>query len=183
MAKKTPKSEISIFSNYCDDCCPFDEAKAYCIERHLDSHPEDKDWTPSDDEVWKEIYEQTEICWDDTKSDLKRFFNDGSTYILTGTAGLWNGRSRGGTVIRNFNDLSKAWSDVDYVKIFDDKGMFNIHGIHHDGTNCWEVKKLTKRGVEYLDRHEYDDPQTLHEKLWGKGYSVNLHYAKKVFGC
>ena len=42
MAKKTPKSEISIFSNYCDDCCPFDEAKAYCIERHLEENPEDR---------------------------------------------------------------------------------------------------------------------------------------------
>jgi hypothetical protein len=102
---------------------------------------------------------------------------------LTGTAGLWDGRAKGGAVIRNFNDLSRAWANVDYVKIFDNKGMFSIQGIHHDGTNCWDVKKLTKRGVAYLDRHEYDDPQTLHEKLWEKGYSVNLHYAKKVFGC
>ena len=69
MAKKTPKSEISIFSNYCDDSFPFDEAKAYCIERHLEENPEDKDWTPSANEVWDEIYEQTEICWDDTKSE------------------------------------------------------------------------------------------------------------------
>ena len=48
--------------------------------------------------------------------------------------------------------------------------------------NCFEVKKLTKRGEAYYNNHKYDDPQTLHEKLLSKGYSVNLHYAKKVYG-
>lgn len=180
MGKKT---EQVIFSNYCDDSFSFNDAKEYCIERHLEDFPEETDWKPTDSEVWEEIYEQTEICWEDTQYELKKFFNDGSTYILTGSAGLWNGRSRGGIIVKNYNTLTRAWANVDSVKIFDEGGVFHIYGYHHDGTNCWEVKKLTKRGVEYLNRHEYDDPQTLHEKLWGKGYSVNLHYAKKVFGC
>ena len=180
MAKK---NEIVIFSDYCDDGCPFDDAKAYCIDRHLDFEPDDTEWEPTDEEVWDEIYEQTRLNWEDTESSLKDFFNDGSTYLLTGYAGLWNGNAAGGTIVKDFNDLSKAWANVDSVKIFDEKGVFNIHGYHHDGTNCWKVKKLTKRGEAYLDRHEYDDPRTLHEKLWEKGYSVNLHFAKKVYGC
>jgi len=181
MSKTQKNTEVVIFDNY--DGYDWDDAKQYCIDRHLEDYPEDKDWEPSNEEISQEIYDCNEIAWEEEASNLKKFFNDGSIFILVGSAGLWDGRHRGGFVVKNYNDLSKAWGNVDAMKIFDDKGVFNIHGYHHDGTNCWEVKKLTKRGVAYFDRHEYDDPQTLHEKLWSKGYSVNLHYAKKVYGC
>ena len=176
------KTERVIFDNYGDNGYSFDDAKQYCIERHLDDYPDEKDWEPSDEEVWQEIYDCNEISWEDESYELKKFFNDDETYILTGFAGCWDGRHAGGYVFKGFNQLSRAWQNVDSFKIYDDNGKFCINGYHHDGTNCWEVKKLTKKGLDYYNRHEYDNPQTLHEKLWEKGYSVNLHYAKKVYG-
>jgi len=178
------KKEVIIFSDYCDEAYPFEEAKECCKERHLEEYPEDKDWEPSDDEVWNEIYSVTQISWEDIQYDLKEFFNDGSVYILTGTAGLWDGRKKGGAIIRSYKDLSRAWAGMDNVKFTDERGVFNIYGYHHDGTNHWQVRKLTERGLKYLKRHpEWDeDPEELHTKLWGKGYSVNLNYVKKVWG-
>ena len=177
---KESKSIRTIFDNY--DGYSYEDAKAYCIERHLDEEPDDTEWEPEDSEIYQEIEDCNNLIWEDTSRELERFFNDGSTYILTGTAGTWRGRLAGGCVINGYNDLTKAWANCDYVKIYDDLGKFFIEASHHDGTNCWEVKKLTKRGESYLGRHQYDDDRELHEKLFSKGYSVNLHYAKKVFG-
>ena len=65
MTEKTSKSEVLIFSNYHDDCCPFEDAKEYCLERHLEDYPDDKNWSPSDEEVWEEILSDACHCYVD----------------------------------------------------------------------------------------------------------------------
>ena len=173
--------ERTIFNNY--DGYSYKDAEQYCIERHLEDYPEDTEWEPSDNEVYEEIESNYEFAWDDVSSELKSFFDDGDTFVLTGTAGTWRGRMAGGAIIHNYNELSKAWANRDYVVIKDTNGKFSIDATHHDGTDYWEVRKLTKRGLDYLNKHEYDDPEELHSKLASKGYSVNLHYCKNVWGC
>lgn len=176
MGKK--KTETIIYNDH--DGYDWDDAEKYCIERHLEEYPEETDWEPTDEEIQEEIRISNETSWDSESSLLKNFFDDGSTYIITGFIGNWDGRHYGGRVFKGFNGLNVCFCYK--TKIFDDKGVFNIHSYHHDGVNCFEVKKLTKRGEAYYNNHKYDDPQTLHEKLLSKGYSVNLHYAKKVYG-
>lgn len=175
-------------SIYDDSSYSFEEAKAFCKERYYEDTPKEEqvaDYEPSNSEVEDEIYTANEISWSEARSEMQNFFKfDEDKYLLKGYAGTWRGQQDGGSIIENWNTLAKAWANGDYgLKIYDEGGKFVIEETHHDGTNHWEVKKLTKKGEAYLNRHEYDDPRTLHEKLWSKGYSVNLHFAKKVYGC
>ena len=181
MSKKR-KNYTVIYNDY--DGYTYDDAKQNLKEMHLEDYPDDKDWEPTDEEIQSEINISDEVIWDDTKYELEKLFNNGDTYILCGYAGLWNGNARGGFIFDNFNEFSRVFNNVDYVKIYDQGGKFYIDGYHHDGTNHWHVKRLTEKGLKYYDRHCEDNIINLHQRLFDtrSGYSVNLKYAKNILG-
>ena len=57
---------------------------------------------------------------------------------------------------------------------------------HHDGTNSYEIKKLTDKGIAYLSNYEnnWDGTRSLqyvHDKIM-ESYSVLPNFAHKVYG-
>lgn len=146
------------------------------------------DDNPSDDEIWNVIYDEDSINWDCVKEELEKFFNDGSTWILRGTAEQWNGSFEAGTVFNDFMKmLSTATSDCDYVRIYDENGHFYIECSHHDGTNHYEVKKVTAQGIKYLENREsyYNDKrseQYVHDRIMER-YSTLPRFVQTVYGC
>ena len=56
------------------------------------------DEEPSKNAIWNVINDQDSINWEDEKERLKEFFDDGSTWILRGTNGRWNGTFEAGTI-------------------------------------------------------------------------------------
>lgn len=117
----------------------------------------------------------------------KKMFNNGDTYVLRGTCGLWYGTSEAGAIIEQYSDLSKSFGNYDYIKIYDEMQgghrIFTYVGYHHDGTNRFQVRKLTDKGLRYLEKYENNmSSRELHEKLWGKGYSVNIDFTNRVYG-
>ena len=177
---REPKKR-TIYNNYdlWDDYA--EEAREYLIDAGC---TEDE---LTDNNTWSEIYSQDEAVWACEHDSLRDFFSKGNSWILMGTTERWNGKFRGGTVFSDFDDmLSKAMKDCDYLNIYDENGHMYLKCSHHDGTNLYEIKKMTDKGIEYFDRWNYGtDNRTLqqcHEQIW-KRYSVLPNYANKMFGC
>lgn len=141
----------------------------------------------TNDDIWNEIYEQDASNWEDEKARLVDFF-DGSTWILQGYAGCWDGRHKGGYVFTDFEDMwYKATEDCDYYHIYDKNGHLFLQCSHHDGTNLYEIKKVTEKGEKYLENWEdnWSDMRSkeyVHDKIMEK-YSVLPHFAHNVYGC
>lgn len=166
----------------------FVEADFFETRKFLFEEQEYGNWENEEDIPDDVVYQEMEVIdsntWINAKCEMKGFFNNG-VFLLTGTAGTWRGQLRGGFIAHNYDELSKAWSASWYhtTHIYDENGMFCIDIAHHDGTNHWEVKQLTQKGIDYLSRHEYDDEETLHDKLWQSPYSKLCRFAKTVYGC
>lgn len=133
-------------------------------------------------EIWDEYIHLKDLDWEDEKERLEEFFQE-NEFLVVGTLGLWNGRFAAGKIISSVSELSQAWDECADFKLYDQGGHFFIEGVHHDGRNCFEMKKLTPRGVEYADRHSWDSDREVHEKLWNNSnYTVLPRYADAVYG-
>ncbi len=133
----------TIFTNYNYDAY-MEEAK----ERQMDEY--DEEGEPSEDEIYEEA---GVLCDEDwcyfVRPGLENYFK-AHKCIATGTVGLWNGRYRGGLIIEEMQDFDRLISDCDYVEIIlNDDNNLEMKASHHDGTNYYEIKKLTDEGYEY----------------------------------
>lgn len=165
----------------------WNDAKQICYERHLDEFPEDIEYEPKDSEIEEEINETNEWTWEGgVEDDLKDFFNNGQTYVLRGYLDLWNGRKSVGAIIHNYKELTEAWStgSIECFGLFDDRGKFCIDSVHHDGTNKYMVKRLTKKGLNILKKEYYNleqKPIDFFTKLWEKENSCELNFYNKHY--
>lgn len=180
--KRIPKRRL-IYSNFYDEYGTFDDARQFLFEEYGD----DEEWESAKDvpgdRVWDELAFQDECNWDNEKYELEKFFDPGY-WILQGTFGLWYGRPRGGFTFGSFQEMAKAWDNCDYIRLYDENGHFYIDAAHHDGTNRYEVKRLTDKGLQYLNDHMWDVEEEVHDVLFGSNfYSALPHYAHEVFGC
>lgn len=171
----------TIFNNYYSADAAQD-AREYLFEELAT----EKGWSSADDIpdelVWDEIYFIQEMNWDDTKIELEHFF-DGGDFLVYGTFGGWRGRQAAGKIIHNFLELAEAWKDCDYINLYDENGHFYIECSHHDGTNLYEVKRITNKGMELLDPWNEHDQET-HEKIFNCNlFSALPHFAHTVYGC
>lgn len=152
----------------------FEEYKQYLKDS------EEEGYEPTDQEVWDYISDCSQSEWDEISHDLDNFFKQGHAYICKGQVGRWTGRHDGGFLFHSFDELRKAWRDCDILRLSEDKrGRFFIDCAHHDGSNHYEVRRLTERGERYNELHQYDMSDIeLHEKLFEHPYSQNLNYLK-----
>lgn len=168
----------TIYNNY--DLWEYYEesAKESCIENGIEL---------TDNNIWDEIYLMDSDCWDNEKLQLIEFFTGGH-WILQGKTELWTGRHKGGYIFTEFMDMFyKATQDCEYINIYDINGHFFIKCSHHDGTNFYEIKKLTESGINYFNNWSgnYDDKRTeeyIHEKIMSR-YSILPNYMYNVYGC
>lgn len=132
--------------------------------------------------------EYDELDWDFTKNELKNFFDNGSTWLLRGQNERWTGTHEAGTIFRDFMKMFLTITkDCDYYRIYDENGHFHIECSHHDGTNRYEIRKLTNRGTTYLENWEdnFNDKRSehyIHDKLMKPPYSVLPQYARNIYG-
>ena len=58
-----------------------------------------------------------------------------------------------------------------------------MEGFHHDGHDCYELKRLTDKGTEYADRHGFAHDKTLHQNIMKNNfYSALPRLAGVIFG-
>lgn len=141
---------------------------------------------PSEEEVWDEMCYLSAEWWSDTVFDLTCFFNV-SSWIMIGTVERWNGKFEAGTIFYCFAEMfNEAIKNCDYWKIWDENGHLFFQCSHHDGTNRYEIKRITQKGESYLENwekkwHDERSEKYVHKKIMEK-YSVLPRYAETVFG-
>lgn len=145
----------------------------------------------TDQQVWDYMSCMEQDEWEDMKSLMKGFDNNG--WLVLGTTGRFDGTRKGGFVAETFEEvLDKVCKDCDYIKVFcDEYHRLYVQASHHDGTNFVQVMSLTAAGKDLYDtwnsctigyyhnsnprryRMEYDsyDDEQIHEVLLSKTYS------------
>ena len=151
----------------------------------LDSERADDEEEITDEMLWDEMRWLEESYWDDFSYELKNFFEKGSAWLLVGTLGLWDGKCKGGYIFNTFEEFCKCLEDCDYVEITDNKGHLEVKCSHHDGTNHYEIKRVSNFGYEWYDNHSWDMcEEELHTKMWNNNFMTSLpHFARDVYGC
>lgn len=96
-------------------------------------------------------------------------------YMVLATLGLWDGYHDGGKIILGlWRAIRECFED--YNHIYQEGKRLKVDAIHHDGTNCFQIKELTPRGVEYWQRYEGKmSDRELHQRLF-----KDSHYSHEV---
>lgn len=135
-----------------------------------------------DERVWDEIDFQDREQWNDVKAELQSLF-DKDAYLLTGTCGRWDGPAQGGRFIRSVDDLLSCIDHLDYIRIYDRNSHLYIHGSHHDGSDDYELKRLTHKGYMLAYNNYFAHDRKLHTAIMTCNiYSALPRYAQKVYG-
>ena len=108
--------------------------------------PDEKD----SDSYWDFVNDMQSMEWDDLEINLSSSEQAQQPVLITGTLGLWNGTrpsipTRCETL---WNAIQKCANNVDHIKVKYYGGVVYVEGTHHDGTNKWEIYKLSKKGIE-----------------------------------
>ena len=139
----------------------------------------------TDEMIWDEMYELERMYWDDISYELKHFFDKGDAWLLTGSIGRWDGNYRGGYIFNTFEEFCKCLEACAYIEITDNKGHFEVKCSHHDGTNFYEVKRVSDFGCEYFGTHSWElSLEEVFTKMWNNNFMTGLpHFARDVYGC
>lgn len=182
--KRQPKKRI-LYSNYCLRDL-YDDAAQYLLEEH----GEEWGWRTvkdiPDNKIWDEVYFTDECYREDFLSELKDFINDNGTFLLVGSIGLWDGVHRGGFMFSSIDELGKAWKDCNYMEFYDENGHLYLRCSHHDGTNCYEIKKVTQAGIDYYEAKDDEcwRDEIIRSRMWAANRLTALpHFAHTVYGC
>ena len=149
MAKKI---KTTYYDNYDYDFDAYKESYQECNEL-TDEEMEDV----SDNTIFDYIWECLDMEWDDFFSNLaySKFAN--TPCVITGSLGLWTGRH--GIVPVKCDNLEsairKCVNNMDYICIKQNCGHLEVTGIHHDGSNTFEIHLLNSKGIDAADRIDY----------------------------
>lgn len=159
------------------------------IKEQFKEHLEINDYTSekiedamNGDKYLDYAYETVDIYLDDEQANVP---NDNEFYVIVAQIGRWNGTFAGGKIVRGLWDaINKCKEGEDYAKIFISGKRLTVKTANHDGSSYFEIRKLTDRGVEYMERHDYEmSDRELHTKLFGDShYSHDITVFKEVYG-
>lgn len=166
---------------------------AYSPEREKDMrewlfelYAEDEGWKSPDDMPMRRVSDamndQDYSDWNDTKTALENIFKN-DYYLMTGYCGTWHGNLDGGTFIFSMNDFMSAISHLEDIRIIDRNGHLIVEGSHHDGSDRYELKRLTRKGYLLADSNYFAHDKHLHETIMNNNfYSALPYFAKHVYG-
>ena len=152
----------------------------------FDTYADERGWKTKedipDDEVSAQAADIDRMNWEDFYADLEYIFKN-DCYLLTGVCGRWNGPAEGGKFIHSASELLDCIRHLDYIKIYDENGHLKISGFHHDGSDSYEIKRLTSKGYELACRNYFAKDRYLHQAIMNCNiYSSLPHLAKRLYG-
>ena len=98
--------------------------------------------------------------------------------LMTGTLGLWNGHPdlcpiKYGSLLEGVKDILRR-ADCDDWEIILTEGYLKLRGLHHDGTNVYELHLLSAKGLKEVERPKY---------TWeGHDYEPRPDWFRKIYG-
>lgn len=145
MAKRI---DITLYDNYDYDFDDYKESYQECYEL-TDEDMEDV----SETEIWDFINDSLEMEWNDLFANLEYSKFANTPCVITGTLGLWNGRPTIVPVVCQdiASAIRKCANKVDYIKVKQVNGHLEVTGIHHDGSNHFEIHLLNDKGIHASD--------------------------------
>ncbi len=150
----------------------------------FNNRTDDCGWKTKDDVPEEMVFETlTEIYredWNLLAAALKEEFKSGC-FILMGTNGRWYGPVECGSFIQSFQDLMRGLKHLDSLKIYEHNGHFYIEGSHHDGSDKYELKRLTNKGIQLAEKHDYAHNQQLHKTIMSYNFFSALPHFNKRF--
>ena len=151
----------------------------------FDTYGENEGWESldeiSDSLVYYELNELHKLEWIELKLYLDDLFEN-NTCIIKGICGRWNGPAECGRFVNSTDELLGFLNHLDNVCFYEKNGHFYIDGYHHDGADRYELKKLTKRGLEYADSNYYAHDRKLHENIMSYNLFSALPYFSRLVG-
>lgn len=128
--------------------------------------------------VYDAIADDLRFEMEETRENLRNLFA-GETLIAVGHCGTWRGNLPAGNVSDDFDDMfDRMACDCDYIKIWDENGHLFVECSHHDGTNRFEIKRLTARGIALYEQWENDwDDKRTRQQIHALLFSYNLFSA------
>ena len=125
----------------------YEEYASYCEEYEI---------CPTADGYFKYVSDYREIEWEDFWANLPYMFGRDCYWMITGHLGLWNGtHDVYPTMEKSLEDAINACigsSTLDVIIKRKDNRLCVV-GMHHDGSNYFELTPLSDKGVERFERH------------------------------
>lgn len=90
---------------------------------------------------------------EDMRDNMKYSKQCNEPVLITGSLGLWNGSpsiypTRCETL---YEAIQRCFGSCDDLKVEYENGVVYVKAYHHDGTNCFEIHKLSKKGIDATD--------------------------------
>lgn len=133
---------------------------------------EESEEEPTNSEIFKELYVEDDINWDDFKSEYKEYFNT-NYFVVKANLGRWNGRFESSEIMTDgWKDFLRVIEDYDNLEIVDNNGHLEIVGTHHDSRDYFEIRELTRKGDEYVNIYNYGKSESeLAQAVWNNFHS------------
>ena len=150
---------------------PYKDYREMCEECERDCHEENSP------EWWQDMQELTDEEWDCFKDNMRYSKFKGLPCMITGSLGLRHGNP---TIVPvKCDDIMEAIEKCldnnypfEYVISLKD-GHIEVDVTHHDGTNCFEIHLLSKKGIREANRPIYE---------WEKDYEPKRWWFKNIYG-
>ena len=148
----------------------YDEYKDVCEDNDWEVHEENSS------DYWEQINILSEWDWDAFISNMEYSKYGNDKVMIVGTLGLWDGRHNIKAEVANnvVDAIEKCVGSSDDVEVRLIDGHLEVIGKHHDGTNCFDIYFLSKRGLTEVEREKYT--------WYGEEYNIKDWWFKKVKG-
>ena len=130
----------------------YEEYKEHCEINEREPQPE------KSEDYWDYVNDTREWDFDCMSLNLKHS-KINYPVLLTGTLGLWNGRHEIYPMLFDSSEtttihdaIMKCATCNGHVKVSFDNGNICVSVAHHDGTNYFEIRKLSSRGIPAVRR-------------------------------
>ena len=178
--KTNNTKKVTLFDNY--NGYSYEEIKQYLINLHIENNKDNMTWInyqPTDEDIYEYTDFSQDMDWQDLESELKNYLTN-HTLIVSSDSDWING-----TILDSIEDLCELVCDCDYIEMYDEDGILHLnYAKHNSGFAYTELKLLTNKGKEYLERHNKEDLSKQEIKtLLSKTYSKKPNYAHTEYGC
>lgn len=165
--------------NIIKDCVLYDSQATWDYEDYL-GYCEEMDIKPAEEgsaEYYEFMARQSQYDWEDFEGNMKYSDFNRQPCMITGTLGLWNGHPD--IVPVPCDDIMSAINKclnnnfAFECEIVLNDGHIDVNIHHHDGTNCFEIHLLSKKGQREIERPIYK---------WDKDYEPKRNWFKNIYG-
>lgn len=127
----------------------YDEYVAHCEINEIEPQAEDSN------DYWNFVSEMQSLWVDDLQTNIKFSKSLPSYWVISGSLGLWYGVRDIEQVLCYglWDALQKCFGSCDDVIVKKRGSVIYVSGMHHDGTNHFQIQGLTNLGAERLERN------------------------------